>query len=318
MAWFLVDDNLTENPKFVKLLSLPNGLQALGLWTLCGSWSRKYRTHGAVSAAVADMQARKCPGAVDASALVSALIEADLWEKTADGFQYINWEDIYDVEDKDAKRKEKDRKRKQRTRAGKSVDNQQDESTDGPRTEARTPGSSPSPSPTPDPALASLARIARADGPDESVDESVDADEFALEPTGSEADVLRPQQLVRVAFERRYHEATTHKPTWTKKTIAATRVIGDWLDEGTESAREFELKLKRLMDNFFADEWARGAGYPVTDLADRCARYFEPPKPTRDVRKGFVPPPPASAFNNPTNLDNVFGPEKPAAGGMRR
>lgn len=31
----------------------------------------------------------------------------------------------------------------------------------------------------------------------------------------------------------------------------------------------------------------------------------------RDVRKGFVEPAPASAFTNPTNLDDVFGPEIP-------
>jgi hypothetical protein len=133
------------------------------------------------------------------------------------------------------------------------------------------------------------------------------------EPSSSAADTKRPSQVVRLAFERRFFDATGNRPSWGPKAVDACQRIGAWLDDGVRDGPEFDAKLRRLLDGFFADEWARNATYPIGDLAERTVRYFAPPKPVRDVRKGFVDPAPASAFTNPTDLDSLFGPEQPAA-----
>lgn len=153
MAWFLVDDNLADHQKVIELIAQPDGFAALGLWTICGAWSRRLRTHGDVPRTVADAQARKSGQRSDASGLAAALIEANLWTETSDGYQYVDWSDVYTDERKKAESKKKDRERKRIERAAqKGLDKSRTvhgQSTDSPM----DAGSSPSPIPSPDPPL---------------------------------------------------------------------------------------------------------------------------------------------------------------------
>lgn len=151
MSWFLADDNLSEHPKVLELLSRPDGFAALGFWTVCGTWSRRNKTSGDVPRTAADASARKCGQNADASALAGALVEVGLWVETPHGYRFHDWDEVYKEETKAAERKQKDADRKRRARSGQGTDKPPDASVDRPRTVHRTPGPSPSPSPSEDP-----------------------------------------------------------------------------------------------------------------------------------------------------------------------
>lgn len=87
MSWFKVDDKFHSHPKVVELLSMPCGFDALGLWTLLGSWCSDYGSNGRVT----DAALRWC-NARDES--ISALITVGLWGRNEDGdIEYHDWPD---------------------------------------------------------------------------------------------------------------------------------------------------------------------------------------------------------------------------------
>ncbi len=80
MAWFKVDDNLAFHCK-----TMTAGNAAMGLWVRAGSWSMQMLTDGCIPAAICrqlgtESQAKK-------------LVEAGLWEATADGWRFHGWEE---------------------------------------------------------------------------------------------------------------------------------------------------------------------------------------------------------------------------------
>lgn len=60
------------------------GLEAVGLWTLCSSWSRDQRSAGLISFDCELLEGRE--------SLVEALVRERLWHKTALGYQYNDWD----------------------------------------------------------------------------------------------------------------------------------------------------------------------------------------------------------------------------------
>lgn len=87
MTWFKVDDRLHSHPKALKA-----GLEAMGLWTLTGSYCATYETDGLVPRAVAD---RLAGGSERASRLAGKLVAAGLWDATDDGdWQFHDWHDF--------------------------------------------------------------------------------------------------------------------------------------------------------------------------------------------------------------------------------
>lgn len=133
MSWFLVDDELHSHEKVLALLEQPDGLAAIGLWTLCGSWSRKYRKAGFVPHTVVGALSRHtCRArpvdisgqiwtASDASGLPRTLVDAGLWISVDGGYQFHDWDAIYQFETKESERKRKDRDRKRAERALKKL-----------------------------------------------------------------------------------------------------------------------------------------------------------------------------------------------------
>lgn len=81
MPWFKVDDGFHGHPKVVDL-----SLEAIGLWTLAGSWCSSYLTDGEVT----KRAMQRLGGTLDAAA---ELIGAGLWLASGDGFQFKDWED---------------------------------------------------------------------------------------------------------------------------------------------------------------------------------------------------------------------------------
>ena len=79
MAWFNADDKMHSHPKMRAA-----GLEAIGLWTLAGTYCTDYLTDGAVP----DWFVESWP---KGKLLAGKLVKADLWESTADGWQFLSW-----------------------------------------------------------------------------------------------------------------------------------------------------------------------------------------------------------------------------------
>ena len=79
MTYFKVDDHFHSHPKILTL-----GLDAVGLWTLAGSWSGEQLTDGFIPVSLI---ARL--GGSESTAL--ALVDAGLWEHAPNGYQFHDW-----------------------------------------------------------------------------------------------------------------------------------------------------------------------------------------------------------------------------------
>lgn len=81
MPWFKVDDGFHGHPKVVDLT-----LEAIGLWTLAGSWCASYLTDGEITE-------RAMTRLGGSASTASELVDAGLWVECADGFQFRDWEE---------------------------------------------------------------------------------------------------------------------------------------------------------------------------------------------------------------------------------
>ena len=108
MPWFRVDDGFHGHPK-VDMLSPA----AVGIWTLCGSWSAQYLTDGRVFArTVAKF------GGTDAE--VQQLVHSGLWLDNGDGsYQFKDWDDYQPVKADVEAEREAARERMRKARAAK-------------------------------------------------------------------------------------------------------------------------------------------------------------------------------------------------------
>jgi hypothetical protein len=113
MSWFPVDDALHSHPKARKA-----GLEAMGLWTVSGSFCMAYLTDGFIS----EWWVRQQPRGM---VLAKRLIEAGLWKpaKNAgeDGFQFHDWKpECTKAHVLEAREKARQRKAKSRLSQGES------------------------------------------------------------------------------------------------------------------------------------------------------------------------------------------------------
>lgn len=108
MPWFRVDDGFHGHPK-VDMLSPA----AVGIWTLCGSWSSRYLTDGRVfTRTVAKF------GGTDAE--VQQLVHSGLWIDNGDGsYQFKDWDDYQPVKADVEAERESARERMRKVRAAK-------------------------------------------------------------------------------------------------------------------------------------------------------------------------------------------------------
>lgn len=81
MPWFKVDDGFHGHPKVMDL-----SLEAVGLWSLAGSWCAKYLTDGYVPN-------KTLPRLGGTQGHAQELHEAGLWEHAEGGWQFKDWAD---------------------------------------------------------------------------------------------------------------------------------------------------------------------------------------------------------------------------------
>lgn len=81
IPWFKIDDGFHGHPKVVEL-----DLEAVGLWTLAGTWCADYLTDGAIGIKTI----RRLGGDKD---LAQTLVDAGLWLEDDEGYQFKDWED---------------------------------------------------------------------------------------------------------------------------------------------------------------------------------------------------------------------------------
>lgn len=91
MPWAKVDDNFHDHPKIVRLLDEPDGLTAVGLWTICLAWARKHHKRGQTEALIAHGVPRRLTGCDPT--LPSLLVKVGLWTECADGWMIHDYKD---------------------------------------------------------------------------------------------------------------------------------------------------------------------------------------------------------------------------------
>lgn len=83
MTWFRVDDKFHAHDK-VRRIPRAVRAEAVGTWTLAGSWSADMERDGFVPAHMIDEL-----GGTEAGA--AALVDVGLWRRRKDGFVFVNW-----------------------------------------------------------------------------------------------------------------------------------------------------------------------------------------------------------------------------------
>lgn len=83
MPWFRVDDQLDANKK-VKSIPRRTRAKALGLWVQAGAWCARELTDGHVPKYMLEDFAVT-------PAVAQALVDAGMWEKVNDGWNFVNW-----------------------------------------------------------------------------------------------------------------------------------------------------------------------------------------------------------------------------------
>lgn len=106
MAWARISDDFHDHPKIADLTVDAEGLAALGLWTLALAWVRADRRRGGVIPIGMAMRFAAGGG----KQLASRLVQVGLWDETAGGYRFHDFEDVYTPEDLSSKRAEAGRR----------------------------------------------------------------------------------------------------------------------------------------------------------------------------------------------------------------
>lgn len=108
MVWFNIDDNLHDHPK-----ARSAGLEAIGLWALCGSFSANYLTEGFVPE-------WKVRGYRNGKKLAAKLVAVGLWEAAEEGgetgWRFHQWDQRNRTKAQVEAEKAANRERQQRLR----------------------------------------------------------------------------------------------------------------------------------------------------------------------------------------------------------
>ena len=112
MSWFKVDDGFYSHEK---VLTIPRAVraQAVGTWTLCGTWSADKDRDGYVPAHMIEELGATLEGA-------AALVEAKLWRRQRTGFVFINWSEFQPTREEKAEKRRAESQHKAEYRARKA------------------------------------------------------------------------------------------------------------------------------------------------------------------------------------------------------
>jgi hypothetical protein len=142
VSWFKTDDKFHSHPK-VKAIPRTVRAEAIGTWTLCGTWSADHEKDGYVPDFMVDDLGGTIPGA-------EALVEVKLWKRRRGGYQFVNWAEHQPTREQNDARREADRVRKADARkAAASASQQAMSATDtAGQNDDPNPPSRPGPDPT--------------------------------------------------------------------------------------------------------------------------------------------------------------------------
>jgi hypothetical protein len=77
------------------------------------------------------------------------------------------------------------------------------------------------------------------------------------------------------AYQLRYEEATGLLYARPGQHFTAFEAIAAQLEHAPEG---MDAAMDKTMDTFFADDWAKGAGWPPTALSKSLIKYYSPPQ----------------------------------------
>jgi hypothetical protein len=321
VTWFRVDDSFSDHAKVVSLLERRNGLRAVGLWTLCGSWSSKHERDGFVPSAMV-----KRHGATMAEA--SLLVEVGLWHDVDGGYQFHGWDERNPLKSALDERRNAvtERQRRHRSRAANAhVTRDTDESVtrDEKVLQRDVTRSQTLPRPFPDPRESESAPAAAptpTNRPEPEPDRGAGLVDFRAAGTvAARPDpvdrVPEPEQgfnprRMQVAFIAEYEAVQRSTPNMGGKHVGELHatVLRTAELQRVDPSELFVAKVRTWLSKPLSE---RERQSPYACFAQAWGSLTAAQR--RDVTKGFVEPAPASAFTNPTNLDDVFGPEIPLA-----
>lgn len=109
MTWFKVDDGFWSHPKTLMLSTA-----AVALWVRSGSYCGKHLTDGFVPTVMLPM----LQGNHDTA---GELVDAGLWVRTVDGYQFHQWKDYQDTKEAVEKRRAAWKNQKSNQRAHSSL-----------------------------------------------------------------------------------------------------------------------------------------------------------------------------------------------------
>lgn len=117
MPWFNADDKMHSHPKVRAA-----GLEAIGLWTVAGTYCTDYLTDGHVPTWFVDSWPK-------GKSLAGRLVKASLWEVVEEGWQFLSWDEYQRTRTQVEKDKAKAAERKANwlKRQGKDSDHNTDE-----------------------------------------------------------------------------------------------------------------------------------------------------------------------------------------------
>lgn len=104
MAWFNADDKMHSHPKVRRA-----GLEAIGLWLVCGTYCKDYATEGRVPGWYVKSWPR-------GEALARKLIAADLWVDAGEDWQFLSWDEYQQTKEEIEENRARWRERQRRHR----------------------------------------------------------------------------------------------------------------------------------------------------------------------------------------------------------
>lgn len=108
MAWFNADDKMHSHPKPRRA-----GLEAMGLWVVCGTYCTDYLTDGLVPAWYVESWPK-------GKQLAQKLIKSGFWVAQGEDYQFLSWEEYQRTKKQVELDKAKARERKAEWRRNKN------------------------------------------------------------------------------------------------------------------------------------------------------------------------------------------------------
>lgn len=273
MTWFKVDDSFHGHPKLADLESGPSFAEAVALWTLAGSWCASHLTDGRVPATALR---RLVP--FDWRNAAAELVRVGLWHAEDDGgYRFHGWHDYQPTAASVEAERAASRGRLQRWReknrnrsavVGTSVGTSVDDAVDASVTALHTPSQTP--------------HVTPHETPRETVTPTR-PDPTRISPNGDTARDHEPTTTIRVEhstvvdlfgrLRSEAHQAKHGRPGGTYR-----RGPRDWqpvedLCAWAAAQPEPAAALEDSLRGYLADEWAAGAGWPISAWAKDPGRY---------------------------------------------